>query len=215
MRPNIRGLALAGLFILLLYPTMASAGHRDTLPTNPKDICPLLIGNAIPAVTLQDSEGRTIRLDQLTRGKPTILIFYRGGWCPYCNIQLADLGRIEPDLLRLGYQLVAISMDSPRFLRETRQKHAINYTLLSDSDANAAKAFGLAWRLEEPTFDQYRSLGFDIEQASGRKHHILPVPATFVVGTDGLISFAYVHPDFRIRVDGDVLLAAARAGLKP
>ncbi|GAB4168667.1 MAG: peroxiredoxin-like family protein [Geothermobacteraceae bacterium] len=202
------------LLALLALPVAALADHDHEVPDDPMDIHPLMIGNAVPAVVLEDDSGQKVRLDHLVRGKPTVLIFYRGGWCPYCNMQLGDLARVESRLLTLGYQIIAISMDSPQFLRESRARHHIDYTLLSDRDAHAAKAFGLAYRLKKPVYDQYRSQGVDIELASGRTHHILPVPAAFVVRPDGIISFAYVHPDYRIRVDGDVLLAAARAALK-
>jgi peroxiredoxin len=127
---------------------------------------------------------------------------------------LGELARIEPELLKLGYQIIAISLDTPEYLAQSKTTHQAKYTMLSDSEGLAARAFGIAWHLEPPVYDQYRSLGNDIERASGQKHHILPVPATFVVNKAGIITFTYVHPDHRVRVNAEVLLAAAKAGLQ-
>lgn len=115
--------------------------------------------------------------------------------------------------MKLGYQIIAISLDKPEYLIESKTMHQAKYTMLSDSEADAARAFGIAWRLEPAIYDQYRSTGINIERASGETHHILPVPAAFVVNAEGIITFTYVHPDHRIRVSADVLLAAAKAGL--
>lgn len=84
------------------------------------------------------------------------------------------------------------------------------HQLLSDSKMNAAQSFGVAYRVDEMTLKQLQQYGIDIEAASGEKHHILPVPAVFLIGTDGQIKFQYVHPDYKIRLDSELLLAAAR-----
>ena len=112
----------------------------------------------------------------------------------------------------MGYQLVAISADRPAELQESREKHDLGFQLLSDSSMTAAVAFGLAWRMSDPMVEQYLSFGLDIESASGQPHHLLPVPAVFIVGTDGVIRFRYFNPNHRERLDTDALLAAARSG---
>ena len=114
----------------------------------------------------------------------------------------------------MGYQIIAISADRPEKLRESLQKHDLNYTLLSDSNANGSKAFGIAFTLDDKTLERYKGFDIDIEGASGETHHILPVPSAFIVGADGMIKFGYTNPNHRIRIDPDVLLAAAKAALK-
>ena len=122
--------------------------------------------------------------------------------------------RIEPALLELGYQIIAISADRPEVLQQSQQKHNPNYLLLSDSSMQGAKALGIAWKADAATLKKLQGFGIDIEQASGEKHHILPVPAAYVLGTDGVIKFAYINPDHKVRVPSAVLLTAAQEALK-
>jgi peroxiredoxin len=125
-------------------------------------------------------------------------------------VQLGQLQEIEPQLLTLGYRIIAVGMDRPEKLRETLQKHGMNYLLLSDSDAVLARALGLAFRVDETTLEKYRKYGIDLEEAAGRPHHILPVPAAYVIDTAGVIQFSYANPDHTQRVRPAVLLAAAQ-----
>jgi peroxiredoxin len=122
--------------------------------------------------------------------------------------------RIEPDLLELGYQIIAISADSPATLNQSQQKHKPNYLLLSDDSMKGAMALGIAWKVDDAMMKKLGGFGIDIEKASGETHRILPVPAAYVVGTDGTIKFAYINPDHRVRVPSTVLLAAAKEALK-
>jgi peroxiredoxin len=114
----------------------------------------------------------------------------------------------------MGYQILAISADRPSKLRESIDKHSLGFTLLSDSSMAATRAFGLAFQLDQETVQKYKKYDMDLEEASGQKHHQLPVPAFYIVGTDRLVYFAYAHPNHRVRLDPDVLLAAAKAALK-
>lgn len=126
---------------------------------------------------------------------------------------MGELIRIEPTLLELGYQILAVSADSPEVLQQSQTKHKPNYRLLSDHSMRGATALGIAWRLDEQTLEKYRGFGVDLEKASGETHHLLPVPTAYVIGTDGLIKFAYTNPDHRVRIQADVLLAMAKAAL--
>ena len=119
--------------------------------------------------------------------------------------------RIEPQLLQLGYQIIAVSADRPEVLRQSQTKHQPNYLLLSENDMLGAQALGIAWRLTADNFEKYKNFGVDLEEASGRTHHLLPVPSAFIIDTAGIIRFSYIDPDHRIRINPDVLLAAAKA----
>ncbi len=114
----------------------------------------------------------------------------------------------------MGYQILAVSADSPEYLVQSRQKHQMGYTLLSDHSMKGAMALGIAWQVNDENLKILKGFGIDLEKASGESHHILPVPAAYVVGKDGRISFAYVNPDHKVRVPASVLLEAARVGLE-
>ncbi len=125
-----------------------------------------------------------------------------------------QLQNIKPQLIQLGYQLIAISPDRPAKLEQTTQKHNLDYRLLSDSKMIGAQAFGIAFQVDEKTLERNKNSGIDLEDASGEKHHLLPVPAVFVIGTDGIIKFEYVNPNHLVRIKPDLLLAAARTILE-
>lgn len=194
---NIRCLA-----VLLLAPLLASA--QTNTPA-------LKIGDPVPDVTLRTEENKEVKLHDLIAGKPTVLIFYRGGWCPYCTKHLQALAGIEKELQAAGAQLFAISPDQPSKLQETPDRATLGYRLLSDSDAAAAQAFGLAFKVDDATVEKYKTYKIDLDAAAGRSHHLLPHPAVFVAGTNGVIRFAHVNPDYKVRLEPSQILAAARA----
>lgn len=190
------------LSILLLGTVLA---HAETNST------PLKVGDSIPDVKLRTEDDREVSLRKLVSEKPTVLIFYRGGWCPFCNRQLQSLAGIEDDLNKAGVQLLAISMDQPAKLKATPDREKLHYRLLSDSDAAAATAFGIAFKVDDKTVEKYKGYGINLDAASGRDHHILPHPAVFVADTNGAIRFAHVNPDYKVRLEPAKVLEAARA----
>ncbi len=107
--------------------------------------------------------------------------------------------------------MIAISPDRPEELSKTLDKADLDYTLLSDSQAEALKAFGIGFRVDDATYAKYRMYGIDLEEASGNDSHALPVPSVFIVDGLGVLQFSYSHPDYKIRVPGTVILEAARA----
>jgi peroxiredoxin len=113
----------------------------------------------------------------------------------------------------LGFQVLALSPDRPEKLRGVLKEGEERYLLLSDSTMRAAIEFGLAFRVDDETVARFKKFSIDLEEASGEDHHLLPVPAVFVTGKDGTIEFQYVNPDYRVRLDPDVLVAAARAAV--
>ena len=192
-------------FSLLAAATLA---HAQTEPT------PLKAGQSVPDVSLRTEEGKTVRLRELVSKKPAVLIFYRGGWCPFCTRHLEALADIEKDLNKAGAQLLAISMDQPSKLKATPHRDKLGYQLLSDSDAAAAKAFGIAFRVDDATVEKYKGYGINLETASGKDHHLLPHPAVFVTDTTGKIRFAHVNPDYKVRLKPAKILEAAQNAKK-
>lgn len=190
--------------VLLTVPLFAG------VPSKAEDTNPLEKGAAVPQVTLHDVDGNPVDLAAKVKDNPAVLIFYRGSWCPYCNKHLSALIDIEGDLQTLGYELIAISPDKPEGLKEAIDKNELNYTLLSDSSAEAAKAFGLAFEVSTATRVLYKGYGIDLEKASGEDHHILPIPAVIVVDGEGIIQYVYSNPDYKVRLSPSEVLEAAR-----
>jgi len=124
------------------------------------------------------------------------------------------LQEIEADLKDMGYQIIAITTDQPSKIRETIDKHTLTYTVVSDHEMRVATAFGIAWYAPEKMIVRYKSYGMDLVESAGSDHGILPVPAVFLVGTDGVIHFQYVNPNHRVRLHKDVMFAVAKAAME-
>lgn len=184
-----------------------------TPPASASLVDPLKVGESAPQVTLRKPNGKEVETAELFARKPTLLIFYRGGWCPYCNTHLGQLAEIEGQLVKLGYQVVAVSPDRPEELKTTLDKGDYDYQLLSDSKMEFSKAFGLAFRVDDGTVEKYQTYGIDLDKASGEHHHLLPVPAVYIVDRRGEIKFAHWSPDYKTRLDNESLLNAAHKAM--
>ena len=175
---------------------------------------PLKAGARLPAGSVvRTLEGKPFSLNSAAAAKPTVLIFYRGGWCPYCNAHLRDLQGSEPALRAMGYQILAISADPPQKLRETLTDDNLTYILLSDASLRVAARFGLRYKANAEFIDALRKAhNTDLLTQNGG---YLLTPAAFVLDRHGVIRFAYANPNFTVRVGQDVLLKAARDALSP
>lgn len=196
--------------LLILVIIGCSSSPDNLVPDSAMGVTPLLIGEKIPDVELSNHQSQSINLRQVS-SENTLFVFYRGGWCPFCSTELAELASIEDSLYDMGFNIVAISPDRPEFVRMSMDDVEMDYRLLSDSMMEASKAFGIAFRLDDETFQRYKDIGMDLEERSGQDHHLLPAPAVFLTNGDGVIEFQYVNPDYRQRIDKDVLMAAAQA----
>ncbi|WP_339887492.1 peroxiredoxin-like family protein [uncultured Flavobacterium sp.] len=169
----------------------------------PENVSPLLIGEKIPNTELSGIDGKKVKTDKIFN-KKTVLVVYRGGWCPYCNNQLADMQEIESDILSLGYQIVAISPDSPSFLKETETKDKLNYALYSDSEGKFSQAIGIAFAAPE----KYgKMLG---KYSDDKNTSFLPVPTVYVLNEKQEIEFMYINPNYATRLKGELLLAVLK-----
>ena len=219
---KIFGISLGWIFVFAWMMNLDAAAIKKPsgkpqplVAASAAEIKPLSIGSVVPDVTLTNADGLTFPLHKLLKNQPSILIFYRGGWCAYCNTQLGQLKQIETPLQKLGYQIIAVSPDSVEKIRESLKKHNLTYMLVSDADAAAVKAFGLAYQVDEATYSKMKKdYGIDLEQYSGKTHHLLPVPAAFVLDQRGKILYSYANPDFKVRVDPQALLQAAEQAVQ-
>ena len=193
--------------ILLIYLVALStvANAQTTIPKSANDIAPLLIGEKVPGITLKTAENTAVKISDLLQKKKTVLVFYRGGWCPYCNLHLQALAEAEKQILDLGYQIIAISPDSPENLKITEEKDKVKYTLLSDSKGELIKAMGIAYEAPE----NYKSV-INVN-SKGINTSLLPVPSVFILNTEADILFEYIAPDFKHRITTDLLVSVLKA----
>lgn len=191
------------IFLMITAMTFITANAQ--LPEKAEDISPLLIGETVPDAVLTAPDGTKKELKNLTSEKPTILLFYRGGWCPYCNAHLADIQGAEDEIIALGYKILAISPDSPENLKLTSEKDKLNYSLYSDANGKLIKSMGLAFQAP----GKYKD--FLNKKSDGKNEGFLPVPSVFVLNTSGLILFEYINPDYSTRMSSGLLLAVLKA----
>lgn len=197
-------------FILLSLLLLSTSSFAETYK-NPNDVHPLLPGMKAPAMKLKNVQGDTVKVKAGKREKPVVVTFFRGGWCPYCNRHLSELRTAEAKLKEMGFDVWFISADKPELLQSSLDEPDIGYTLYSDASMKVAESFGIAFELDAATRIKYKLYGIDLEKSSGYKHHLLPAPSTFIIGTDGVIQFQYTNPDYKVRLPASVLEAAAEA----
>ncbi|MCG7568114.1 AhpC/TSA family protein [Pseudoalteromonas sp. CnMc7-15] len=196
--------------ILLLFSGVASAAVITNISDSAEGVSPLLPGLSVPDVTLKDTQGQPVALKQLLANKPTVLVVYRGGWCPYCSKQLKNIQNIEQQIAEMGLQIIAVSPDSPAKLAQSTISSP-TYQLLSDDQLALAQAMGLAFFLDDKTAKVYRNkLGVNFVGLDGEQKVALPVPAVFVLDTQGMVHFQYANPNYRVRLSEPLLLAAAK-----
>jgi len=199
------------LSVLLATGPVLAGEQRTAIHSSADQVQPLLPGMPAPAFELRDAAGQPVRFDPAALPKPLVLTFFRGGWCPYCNLHLAELRHAEQELKDMGFDIWFISIDRPELLYESLEDPQTGYAIYSDARLEATRAFGIAFRVDDETIERYRGYDIDLEAASGENHHVLPAPSTFLVGADGVIRFQYTNPDYTVRLHPSVLLAAARA----
>lgn len=185
----------------------------DGIYQSADEVKPLLPGQEVPEFTLKTVDDKLFTFPKDANEKPVVITFFRGGWCPYCNLHLSEFRKIEDDLKEKGFEVWFVSLDKPELLYESLSEK-VEYLLLSDAELSASKAFGIGYQLDDAAYKRYQGYGIDLEETSGQTHHVLPAPATFILGKDGKVHFQFVSPDTSIRLSPKLLLAAADAYLE-
>lgn len=170
----------------------------------------LKAGASFPALTLQDQNGRPADLGALLAEGPLVVTFYRGGWCPYCSLELRAYQKLLPEIDALGARLVAISPETPDNALSTAEKNALAFAVLSDDHGRLADALGIRFQLSPAIKALYQKLGHDLAARNADDTWSLPIPASYVVAKGGRIVLADVDPDYRKRLDPARALAALR-----
>jgi peroxiredoxin len=186
----------------------AAAEKEPVVYQSAEEVKPLKPGSALPRAKVRDLDGEEHELKDILGEDSSILIFFRGGWCPFCTAHLAELAAMQGELDSRGAKILAFSPDTPEHLSKTVEEKELSYKLYSDSDHHAMKAMGIAFAVDEPTDEALRGYGVDLAEWSGNEERVLPVPAVFVVDGDRKIRFTYAEPDYRVRISVEELLAA-------
>ena len=167
-------------------------------------------GAQAPAFSLPNAKGETVALADLLAKGPVVVSFYRGGWCPYCNLELKALQERLPEIADLGASLVVISPETPDNSLTTAEKNALEFEVLSDAGNAVARGFGLVFKLAEELKPIYERIGIDIVKQNGDDSYELPIPATYVIDRDGTVRKAFVDPDYTQRLDPDEIIDSLR-----
>lgn len=168
------------------------------------------VGDQAPAFTLPDPTGDTVALtDLLTRG-PVVVSFYRGGWCPFCNLELRALQAVLPELTAAGAPLVAISPQTPDESLTTKEKAELDFHVLSDGGSGTIRRYGLVYQVDDAAKEVLAGFGNDLLRINGTDTWELPVPATYVIDTAGTVTYAFADADYRRRAEpADIVVAIA------
>ncbi|KOX00443.1 MULTISPECIES: peroxiredoxin-like family protein [unclassified Streptomyces] len=171
----------------------------------------LTVGAQAPRFSLPSATGQTLALDDLLVDGPVVLTFYRGAWCPYCNIALRSLQQHHEAITARGAHLVAVSPQIPDESLTLTEKHDLAFDVLSDIGSDTAKQYGLAFDLPDDLAAVYDKLGFDLQRVNDGHPRTLPLPATYVIDRDGVIRWAFVNADYTTRAEPADILAALDA----
>jgi peroxiredoxin len=188
-----------------LAPELESLARSSYGSASPK------VGSRAPAFSLPDARGGEVRLvDLLARG-PVVVTFYRGGWCPFCNLQLRAYQAVLPEIQALGATLVAISPQTPDSSLSTAEKAGLAFHVLSDAHNEVARAYGLVFKLSEGLQSLHETFGNEPPKFNGDDSWELPVPGTFVLDRSGVVRLAFVDPDYTKRLEPSAILGALRS----
>ncbi|MCM2417839.1 peroxiredoxin-like family protein [Streptomyces sp. RKAG293] len=168
-------------------------------------------GARAPRFTLPAADGEQIALDALLAEGPVVLTFYRGAWCPYCNLALRSLQRHQDAVTARGARLVAVSPQIPDETLSLTGKEQLTFTVLSDLGSDVAQRFGIAFDLSDELGEVYDRFGFELQRVNGGHARTLPLPATYVIDRSGVIRWAFVRSDYTVRAEPADILAALDA----
>ncbi|WP_103072536.1 peroxiredoxin-like family protein [Aquimarina sediminis] len=163
-------------------------------------------GDKMIDFTLPNAVGGIITLSEKLEKGSVIISFYRGGWCPYCNMELRALQEILPQIKKSGASLLAISPETPDHSLNTSEKNNLQFDVLSDVDNSISKKIGLVFKIPKNLREVYHSFNIDVPKHNGNSDYELPMPATFVINKNGMITYAFVPEDYTERADPKKIL---------
>ncbi|WP_299679962.1 peroxiredoxin-like family protein [uncultured Dokdonia sp.] len=165
-------------------------------------------GDQFPAITLPNAKGEQVALEALLQEGKVVLTFYRGGWCPYCNIALKALQNALPEIKAKGATLVAITPETPDNTLSTHEKNELDFEVLTSENNELARSLGLVYELPENLVALYKKFGIDLVESQGNEANELPIAATYIIEQNGKISYHYLAEDYKLRADPLEIIAA-------
>ncbi len=205
------------LLLSLMCSLSLQESHAEMAIAESADkITPLKSGEQAPAFVVLNADDEEFFFDPYALERPAVLITFRGGWCPFCNMHLSELRDVVPEIAAMGVDVIFLSGDRPEMLyaslaQDTQETIAdLDYKIYSDADAQAAIALGIAFKASDQLINGRISKGQDIEGSSMLNYGVLPVPAVYAIDTTGIIHFDFVEPDYKVRLPADELLAVAK-----
>ncbi|MCC1485078.1 peroxiredoxin-like family protein [Winogradskyella immobilis] len=165
-------------------------------------------GAKIPEISLPNATGKTVNLSEVLKDNRVVLTFYRGGWCPYCNLELKAFQNALPEIEAKGAKLIAISPETPDNSLSTAEKNELSFEVLSDTNNKTAKDLGLVFQLPETLQNLYKKFGIDLDTNQNNTNQELPIAATYIIEQDGTISYDYLQEDYKLRADPSEVLTA-------
>jgi len=200
----------AQFFVFLTLIAHAHAAEL-TAPEGPMltDAPGLRVGDRAPDFEASTYAGGSVRLSELYKKGPVVLVFYRGAWCPYCNVHLQSFQSRLPEIQGAGASVVAVSVDKPEYAAKAAGAGSLGFEVISDPDALILEAYRLVFRVPEALAAKYKDeYLIDLEAHSGRADHVIAVPATYIVDSKGVIRFAYADLDYKVRASPEQVLSA-------
>jgi peroxiredoxin len=200
----------------------APSPNMKDLATTPSDKLGTLapntgipVGQKVPDAHGRDLDGKDVALSALYAKGPILLVFYRGGWCPYCNSEIHSLTTAFPEYQKRGVTPVAVSVDTPDQEAKLKATYTIPFPVLSDSDATMIEAFHVVNHVDDASLAKMKGFGVDLEKYSGKTHHEIAIPAFFLVDRTGVVRWAHSDPDFKTRPATAQLLGVIDAAKLP
>ena len=166
----------------------------------------LKVGDQMPSFALPNAKNEKISSGELLKKSNLIVVFYRGDWCPFCNMYLQRLQKSNKDFKANGGSLVAISIENPDDSLTLSQKHKLDFTVLSDKNLDLARKFKIVYQLPPKTDKKYKENGIDLVKDNGTDKPELPLSATYIVNQDGKITYAFLEPDYKKRLEAEVII---------
>ncbi len=192
---------VSALFIFFFALTLSCSAQNETI--YPEG---LKAGDAAPPFSAKDQDGNKVSLEEMLKKGPVILLFYRGQWCPYCNKQLASYTDSLQLIKQAGASVLAVTPETPDNIRKTIEKTKASFPVIEDNELAIMKQYRVNFAVDEKTIARYKGYGIDFTEANGSNGANLPVPATYIIGTDGKIKYVFFNTDYRRRVSVRELL---------
>lgn len=217
LRSTIVAVFSTALVLSLSCSLSVQNGHAGVpVAASAELVEPLRVGQSAPRFVVETVDNEPFVFEPRNLERPALIISFRGGWCPYCNMHLSELRNVLPEIQSLGVDVLFLSGDRPELLYQSLSAdtqsdiEGFDYQILSDANARAAIAFGTAFKASDRTINRRLEKDEDIAGSSMLRHGILPVPAIFAIDKNGMIAYSFVEADYKIRLPADDLLATAR-----